>query len=140
MHRTLAVLALALAAAATPAAAQFEIKTTVMSVANADSAARAADRALENDLGTLLRAQEDFFKAHGAYAASLAELPAFRQTGPLSLTLVAGKDWWVALGGSAASGVRQYVVSRTPVTERVSGTVSIPSAPTAPAKAPASTL
>ncbi|HEX6037958.1 hypothetical protein [Longimicrobium sp.] len=123
----------------TAAPRELVIGRTIMGPAEQDSADVARFDAVNKDLNDLFDAQRAYFQAHRRFAAELTQLPAFAQGAPSGISMTAGPEWYVALGGNPQTGVMQQVVyfkepESTQVaaggtvvqTERVAGTMTRP--------------
>jgi hypothetical protein len=107
---------------------ELTVSRTLMAPAEQDSAETARFDAISQDLNDLFDAQRAYFQEHRRFASELAQLPRFARGAASGISMTAGPEWYVALGGDPQTGVMQQVVyfkeaesTQVARTERVEG-------------------
>lgn len=85
------------------------VQRTQMSIAR-DSMAAALLAAVDRDMNDLFAAQRAYYAQHGRFASTFAELPGFPESPVSGISMTAGDDWYVVLGGGPDIGVSQQIV------------------------------
>lgn len=109
-----AVVAAILTVGAGPAtaSAQFKLSRAQMAPAARNEAQVAAFNTVNAEMNALFDAQRTFFREHGRFAATFAELPGFSARPESQMVLAVGQDWYVAVGGDEQVGTMQQIVHR----------------------------
>jgi hypothetical protein len=94
------------------ASAQFKLSRAQMASAARSEAQVAAFNTVNAEMNALFDAQRTFFREHGRFAATFAELPGFSARPESQMVLVVGEDWYVAVGGDEQVGTMQQIVHR----------------------------
>ena len=118
------------------------IQRTEMARSDRSSMQAAALDAVNRDMNDLFTAQRAYYAQHGVFAPDFAQLPGYPPRPVSGITMTAGDDWYVVLGGGPDIGVSQQIVyfqkpgsrqvaqgaGEVPIvrTERIEGTMTRP--------------
>lgn len=112
-----ALLAALFAVAGRPAQARAQenrqdltVQRTQMARSDRDSMQTALLNAVDRDMSALFDAQRAYYAQHGRFASSFARLPQFPSEPASGISMTAGDDWYVVLGGGPDIGVSQQIV------------------------------